>query len=91
METDLLICMAEEEELRTSLLEEEEDEEKERGTLEDFGGGRMEQWEDLDKFNLIKKHKGINRWLQSYKNTLYNKGTKHILKYHFTNAWVTNN
>ena len=41
METHLLICMAEEEELRISFLEEEE--EKERGTLEDLGGGGMEQ------------------------------------------------
>lgn len=43
MVTHLLICMADEEELRTSFLEEEADEEKDRGTLEDLGGGGMEQ------------------------------------------------
>lgn len=47
----LLICVAEEEELRTSFLE-DEDEERDRGTLEDLGGGRMEQCEALDRFNL---------------------------------------
>lgn len=56
-DTHLLICVVEEEELRTSFLEEEEEEEKERGTLVDLGGGRMEQWEALDRFNLNEKHK----------------------------------
>lgn len=56
MDTHLLICVAGEEELRTSLLEEEE--EKVRGTLGDLGGGRMEQWEALDRFILNEKHKG---------------------------------
>lgn len=43
MDTHLFICVTEEEELRTSFIEEEEEEEKERGTLGDLGGGRMEQ------------------------------------------------
>lgn len=50
--------MTEEEELRTSFLEEEE--EKERGTLVDLQGGRMEPWEVLAKFNLKKKHTSGN-------------------------------
>ncbi len=43
MDTHLFICVAEEEELRTSFIEEEEEGEKERGTLGDLCGGRMEQ------------------------------------------------
>lgn len=60
MDTHLLMCMVEEEELRISFLEEEEEEEKDRGPLRGLGGGGMEQWEALDRFNLNKIHKGIN-------------------------------
>lgn len=54
--THLHSCVVEEEELRTSFLEEE----KEREPLGDLGGGRMEQWEAFDRFNLSKRHTGIS-------------------------------
>lgn len=44
----LFIWVVVEDVLPTSFLEEEKD----RGILGDLGGGRMEKWEALDRFNL---------------------------------------